>query len=62
MAKVKDNENERKHLSSGRCVICIDKIDCCLACIKRRRKAKRNNRNTKARDKLRRKQKNADST
>lgn len=57
MYKVKDDEHALTQISSGQCVICIDKIDCCLACIKRRRKAKRNNKNTKARDKLRRKQK-----
>jgi hypothetical protein len=41
MARNKDLEDQPKRMSSGKHVICIDKIDCCLSCIRRRRKGKR---------------------
>jgi len=52
--KKKDFEELPKQLSSGRCVICVDKIDCCMSCIRRSRKPKRSSKNEKQRSKNRR--------
>lgn len=41
MSKSDNKEELPKQLSSGRCVICVDGEECCMNCIRLRKRRKR---------------------